>query len=222
MYSKKTKIAVIAIPIAIIVFIASFFGIMNYRISHAQASLDKDEVAMTYYESIKQAAYDKKHAPKATPQQIAKQMLLKSVGLGGSQTGYDDNTIASSDGLFVKQGVINGNNVPYTSSFDAFNNVDGGVDLKSFDQADRDFWQKAKENDFNKIKNNAQKQVDDFRNNNAQYQEQEMENQIKKAQYDAKKKGNMQDDNKSNDGKGVNNGLTTGNNTGTGTVAANK
>lgn len=223
-YTSKTfKVLFFAIPIGIIVAIISFFLIMNSMINHAQSSLDNKEVAMTYIQSIDKAAYDKKHAPKKTPQQVAQQIMLKSVGLGGSSYGYDSTGIASSDGLFVKQGVINGNAVPYSSNFDAFNNIEGGVNVKSFDQADRDYWSKVKENDFNKMKNNAQKQVDDFRNNNAQFQEQEMENQVRKAQYDARKDGKMQqDDNASNNGKTINNGLGTAGNTGTGTVAKTK
>lgn len=191
MYSKKQKIMIIAIPLLIIASIFSFFHFMDKAIDNKRASVIKTPVTLTYSEDLKAQANQKKMNTKETPKQIAEGVLLNSVGLGKSIPGYQKTGIADSDGLFVKQAIINGNAVPYSSNYQS----DGtSVSLTDFDEADENYWKNVKQSDFDKMKDDAQQQVDDFRNNNKKYQEQEIENDVRKAQYDAKQKSHMKDD----------------------------
>lgn len=183
MYTRKGMHATIWAIIGIILLLFGAHWGLNKAIEVKQSQIDAEPVTITYSKMLKEEAYDKKHASKPTAQQIAQRIMLRSVGLGGKQTGYDLTGINKQDGIFVKQGVLNGNMIPYSSNFTDLNDKQGMV--KDFDADDAAYWNQVNINDFKRLKNNAQQQVDNYRNNNSKYQEQEMENTVRQAQYDA-------------------------------------
>lgn len=193
-YSKWEKVLIISSPFIVIGLIFLFFHSIDKAIDNRRSKVIQNQVTITYAQDLKNQAYqDKQQKKNQTPQQIAEGVLLNSVGLGKTKSGYDKMGIDNSDGLFVKQAIINGNAVPYSSNYKSDSNDQS---LTDFDESDEEYWSNVKKNDYQKMKDNAQQQVDEFRNNNKKYQEQEIENDVRKAQYDAKQKGQMKDDKK--------------------------
>lgn len=144
-------------------------------------------LAPTYYDDIKnqaaQANADLKKTP--TTQEIVKTALLKSVGLDDNTKTYAISRIDNSDGVFIKQGILNGNGIPYTSDLQSST---GGESLSTFDANDQQYWQNIKNDDYNSLKAKAEAEIQ--AQNSTQNRVSDLSQVINRAKNDIKQKQN--------------------------------
>lgn len=185
MMTTSEKLLKIGLPILVIILVFSGIGWLKSQTKSKEAEIQKTDIVQSYADDLKAQAKAKKNQAPKTTAQIAEALILKKTGLGAKKEGYDMTGIDPDAGVFVTQGVLKGNGIPYSSNFTGYGN--SKFDLSGFDADDNAYWEKIKTDDYNKLAGNAKQQVDQYRNNNEKYQTQEITNSLRKAQFDEQK-----------------------------------
>lgn len=191
------KIIKIGGPILIVFLVIFGLGWLKHTTKIKQEQIHKESVVQTYSEDLKAQAQAKKNKKPKTSKELAEALILNKTGLGATKNGYDMTGIDSDAGVFVTQGILKGNGIPYSTNFTGYNN--STFDLSGFDADNEAYWDKIKKDDYNKLAGNAKQQVDNYRNDNQKYQTQEVTNALRKAKYDEQTKNLKERSNKSTD-----------------------
>lgn len=187
MYKDNSTRNVLIIISVIVVIIIGTFLFVRHKENEIVSDAASVPLAPTYYDDIKnqaaQANADLKKTP--TTQEIVKTALLKSVGLDDNTKTYAISRIDNSDGVFIKQGILNGNGIPYTSDLQSST---GGESLSTFDANDQQYWQNVKNDDYNSLKAKAEAEIQ--AQNSTQNRVSDLSQVINRAKNDIKQKQN--------------------------------
>lgn len=190
MYKDNSTRNIIIIVVSVLVIIIGAFLFVRHKENSIVAESSGVQLAPTYYDDIKAKAAQANADLKKTPstQEIVKTALLKSVGLDDNDKTYAISRVDNSDGVFIKQGIINGNGIPYTSDFKSSN---GGQPLSTFDANDQAYWQNIKNDDYNSLRAKAEATIQ--AQNDTQNRATDLSQVITRAKDDIKQKQNNLD-----------------------------
>lgn len=180
MLTKKEKIGIFSVIVAIILVVIISIVSFNHVINSYETTISNQPIIDTYAQAEEKQYEAEKHKPKPTIKQIAYAQMEEATGLSGTGSNHFQDWGINTNDKFIKYGILSGDGIPYYSTMK--NSDSTGQTLKNFDDQNDAYWKQIKDKDFSSIKNKVNAQLPQLTSKNNQINE--IKDSVQKAEQD--------------------------------------